>query len=194
MLFMICKYFFILCKALQWSLDERKPPIAVKRKHATSCSLGWTELLFPGGETRMPDILEKGRWGTVSAEGKSENSQSAGSQDTRWGLLRVCLHLRWLLPQRGSWFSCPFYWGHDHSYSQSKGFLLTQNQSLEIHWHIQLKPWSFRYFEMTDETEQCDLVFWALRLGLSWILTWGDQIIMSLWITYFRRDLPKKKF
>lgn len=67
---------------LLWK-EEMQPPAALDE---------WNYLSL--GETRVPDVLQKG---TGSAEGESENSQCAGSQDTRWELLRVCWHLGWLL-------------------------------------------------------------------------------------------------
>lgn len=90
---MVCKYFFILCKTLSdpqmkrhillWK-EEMQPPAAWDEQNCLSL-----------GETRVPEVLHKGHQGIGVAE-ESKNSQSAGSQVTRWGLVGVCWHSDWL--------------------------------------------------------------------------------------------------
>lgn len=153
----------------------------MERRNATSRH--WDErTCFSLGETRVPDIFHKRYLGKVPSEGEPENSPPAGSRGAGWALWEFALAFsvvtfHSLKGTAGSAVSC---WGHLHPRSSSRVYthtaVVTGNPSIPT-----TQTWTFR----AVWNDQSKWAVWSCFLGLSWTVTWGDQIIMSLWITCF---------
>lgn len=91
------------------------------------------------------------------------------------------------VPQRVSWLYCVFCWGHVHS-CLFTGFILIYKASHQKSIETYNSNYDFSCIMRLPNKRNSDFAFWVLRLGLSWISTQKVQIIMLLWITYFRRE------